>query len=83
MLRLRFFSLNMENIEVKRSILFQIPYFRKLVVKKLRVLTKNVDIKMRPRHSLGENNGPTCLVEGPCPALLFNDVARFLQNSLH
>ena len=37
MLRLRFFSLNMENIEVKRSILFQIPYFRKLVVKKLRV----------------------------------------------
>ena len=36
-LRLRFFFLNMEKIKVKRSILFQISYFRKLVVKKLRV----------------------------------------------
>ena len=37
-LRLRFFSLNVEKIKVKRSILFQISYFRKSVVKKLRVV---------------------------------------------
>ena len=37
-LRLRFFPLNMEIIKVKRSILFQTSYFRKSVVKKLRVI---------------------------------------------
>ena len=57
MLRLRFFSLNMENIEVKRSILFQIPYFRKLVVKKLRVFgfcgEENVHIgRLRNRQKI-------------------------------
>ena len=36
-LSLRFFSLNVEKIKVKRSILFQISYFRKSVVTKLGV----------------------------------------------
>ena len=34
-------------------------------------LTKNVHIKMRPRHSLGESKGPTCLVARPYPAWFF------------
>ena len=51
-LRLRFFSLNVEKINVKRSILFQISYFRKSVVKKTTCLYYSYDPKLLNEKNL-------------------------------